>query len=75
MNVNGGRWTHLARGTAVLLHSRGVHRYKSAFDHAMLESQLSITVGVLYNIHIFTICAQNLLTFTVSGIVWSIFTL
>lgn len=42
--INGDReqWGHLAHGTTVLLHSRGVHRYSSAFDHAMLESQLSV---------------------------------
>lgn len=44
INVDRGQWSHLAHGTTVLLHSRGVHRYTGAFDHAMLESQLSVIV-------------------------------
>ena len=48
INVDRGRWSHLARGTTFLLHSRGVQRYTDSFDHAMLESQLSIAVCSLY---------------------------
>ena len=57
MNVNGGKLSQLANGTSVLLRSRGVHRYKDAFDHAMLESQLSVTVRTIYIIHVFIKCA------------------
>ena len=73
MNDGKGKWSHLAHGTTVLLYSRGVQRYKGAFDHAMLESQLSVTVCAIYSIHIFTRCAQNPLTSTSFGIVCSIF--
>ena len=45
VNVDKGEWSSLARGTALLLQSRGVHRYNDAFDHAMLESQLPYIVG------------------------------
>ena len=44
VNLNRGEWNHLARGTAFLLRNRGVHRYKSAFEQTMLESQLSYVV-------------------------------
>ena len=54
INDGKGKWSHLAHGTTVLLHSRGVQRYKSAFDHAMLESQLSMTVCIICRIHTFT---------------------
>lgn len=50
VNVNSGEWSQLARGTAVLLYSRGLHRYTTAFDHAMLESQLSYVVGAAYTV-------------------------
>ena len=73
MNDGKGKWSHLAHGTTVLLYTRGVQRYKSAFDHAMLESQLSVTVCAIYSIDIFTRYAQNPLTSTLFGIVCSIF--
>lgn len=44
VNVDRGQWSHLGHGTTALLYSRGVHSYTSAFDHAMLESQLSVIV-------------------------------
>ena len=44
VNVDRGHWSHLGHGTTALLYSRGVHQYTSAFDHAMLESQLSVIV-------------------------------
>ena len=44
VNVDRGHWSHLGLGTTTLLYSRGVHSYTSAFDHAMLESQLSVIV-------------------------------
>jgi hypothetical protein len=50
VNVDRGEWSHLARGTAFLLYSRGVHRYTTAFEHAMLESQLPFVVCAAYNI-------------------------
>jgi hypothetical protein len=52
-NGDTGKWSHLARGTAFLLYSRGVHRYTSAFDYTMLESQLGFVVRVAYTMHFF----------------------
>ena len=57
LNVNGEKWSQLANGTSVLLRSRGVHRYKDPFDHAMLESQLSVIVRTIYIVHVFIKCA------------------
>ena len=57
-----GQWSHLAHGTTVLLYSRGVHQYTSAFDHSMLESQLSVIVCSTCAIHILLWCTQSLLT-------------
>ena len=48
VNADRGEWSHLAHGTTVLLYSRGVHQYTGAFDHSMLESQLSIIVCNTY---------------------------
>lgn len=42
VSADRGQWSNLAYGTTVLLRSRGVHQYTSAFDHSMLESQLSV---------------------------------
>lgn len=44
VNVDKGHWSDLGHGTTTLLYSRGAHSYTSAFDHAMLESQLSVIV-------------------------------
>ncbi|KAK0510943.1 hypothetical protein JMJ35_006495 [Cladonia borealis] len=63
VNIDIGEWSQLARGTAYLLYSRGVHRYTSDFDHALLESQLTY-VSMKYREHCF-LCYpewQNLLS-------------
>ncbi|KAB8293772.1 hypothetical protein EYC80_009257 [Monilinia laxa] len=44
VNVDKGKWSDLARGTAQLIQARGVHRYTDGFDLGMLESQLSYIV-------------------------------
>ena len=44
VNVDRGQWSHLGHGTTTLLYSRGADSYTNAFDHAMLESQLSVIV-------------------------------
>ena len=67
-----GQWSHLAHGTTVLLYSRGVHQYTSAFDHSMLESQLSVIVCSTCASHILLWCAQSLLTHILPVIVRSI---
>ena len=67
-----GQWSHLAHGTTVLLYSRGVHQYTSAFDHSMLESQLSVIVCRTGAIHIPLWCAHSLLTRLLSVVVQSI---
>lgn len=71
INVGGGEWSYLANGTSVLLRARGVHRYKNAFDHAMLESQLSVTVRTMYTAHLHNVYISPL-TSIFSGIVQSI---
>jgi hypothetical protein len=47
VNADRGEWSQLARGTAFLLYSRGANRYATAFDYAMLESQLSFVVCIV----------------------------
>ncbi len=54
INVDRGQWSHLGHGTTVLLYSRGVQRYTDAFDHAMLESQLSVIVCTICTLHVFS---------------------
>jgi hypothetical protein len=51
VNIDRGGWGELARGTAFLLHSRGVNRYTSAFDHSMLESQMGFVVSDAHTMH------------------------
>lgn len=46
MNVDRGKWSNLAQGTAMLLKTRGPGRYQSAFERAMLEAQMPFVVGV-----------------------------
>ena len=72
VSADRGQWSHLAHGTTVLLRSRGVHQYTSAFDHSMLESQLSVIVCSTCAIRILLWCAQSLLTRLLSVIVQSI---
>lgn len=43
-NAGRGDWSHLARGTHLLMELRGPSRYKHTFDLALLESQLGFTV-------------------------------
>ena len=45
MEGDRGRWTHLVKGTALLLESRGIHGYNDPFDRAMLESQIAYIVS------------------------------
>ncbi|OBT66053.1 hypothetical protein VE03_03188 [Pseudogymnoascus sp. 23342-1-I1] len=45
VNDDIGDWSGLAGGTKFLIRSRGVHRYNSPFDLAMLESQMSFVLG------------------------------
>ena len=72
VSADRGQWSNLAYGTTALLRSRGVHQYTSAFDHSMLESQLSVIVCSTYAVHILLWCAQGLLTRLLSVIVQSI---
>lgn len=72
VNVDTRRWSHLAPGTTVFLYSRGVRGYTSAFDHAMLESQLSVIARTTYTIHVDSRCAQIQLTSILAGIIRSI---
>lgn len=72
VNVDRGQWSHLGHGTTALLYSRGVHQYTGAFDHAMLESQLSIIVCIIYTIRLFSRRTRSLLTPISSGTVWPI---
>ena len=72
VSADSGQWSNLAHGTTVLLRSRGVHQYTGAFDHSMLESQLSVIVCSTCAIHILLWCAQSLLTRLLSVIVQSI---
>ena len=62
LNVDRGQWIHLGYGTTVLLHSRGVHQYTNSFDHAMLESQLSVIVCIAYAIHILSGAHETLMS-------------
>lgn len=70
VNTDRGEWSNLARGTALLLYSRGVDRYTNPFDRAMLESQLT-----------YVVCAppltqslpSDMLTASHLGTVWSIY--
>ncbi|KAF4633282.1 hypothetical protein G7Y89_g4828 [Cudoniella acicularis] len=45
VNIDSGEWSHLARGTSTLFSSRGIQRYQTAFEQAMLHSQLSYIIG------------------------------
>ena len=72
VSADRAQWSNLAYGTTVLLRSRGVHQYTGAFDHSMLESQLSVIVCSTCAIHILLWCAQSLLTRLLSVIVQSI---
>ncbi|KAH8684364.1 hypothetical protein BGZ60DRAFT_502581 [Tricladium varicosporioides] len=45
VNVDRGEWSQLTLGTASLFASRGLHRYKSVFEKAILHSQLSYIIG------------------------------
>ena len=72
VNADRGQWSHLAHGTTVLLYSRGVHQYTGAFDHSMLESQLSIIVCITCATRILLWYAQSLLTRLSSVLVQSV---
>lgn len=47
VNIDTGKWSQLASGTRHLIQVRGVGRYQSAFEYAMLESQLIFVVCAL----------------------------
>jgi hypothetical protein len=44
VNVDRGEWSQLARGSHILMESRGPSRYQNPFDLALLESQLGFIV-------------------------------
>ena len=51
VNVDRGEWSRLSQGTAFLLEARGANGYSSAFNFALLESQLSFAVCAANHAH------------------------